>query len=326
MKVNILEYTDKIDSVCSLWRSRGVLSEIERSEDINIVSGNWDENWSTIRKFHIAFFMRPIHKNCVDQVMLCKDLGLKIWIDLDDWKKCPKEHPLYEVYQQSFDELSFKKTLYCADVITVTNDRMLSSYTKVYPELADKFLIVPNAINDYVYPFSPLSTNRIIVYRGGSNHSYDVKVYQDVLRKVMIDNPDWHFVSIGQEIRRLKTLKNYQHIGRFEFHSYFGAIRSINPAIFVVPLKDNEFNRCKSNISWLEGTMAGAACLCPDYFTDTAKSPYSNIEEFERNFRILIDDHELRGTLYAHSVEMIQENFLLSNVNKQRIELIKKLL
>lgn len=325
-KPKILEYFDKYDSVCSLWRGSGTNSELVRLGLIETKEANWNENWSTIRKYNIAFFQRPMHKNCIDQVFLCKDLGLKIWIDLDDWKECPKEHPSYEDYRQSFDELSFKKILYCADVISVTNDRLLQKYSEAYSELADRFCIIPNAINDYVYPFTPLSNNKVIVYRGGLNHSYDIKIYQDVIRSVMFDNPDWHFVSIGQDIRRLKTLSNYQFIGRFELHSYFGLIRSINPAIFIVPLQDNDFNRCKSNISWLEGTLAGAACLCPDYFNDSVGMKYNTCKDFKEKLQFYIDYKDGREIAWGNSVFKIQDNYLLSNVNKQRMQLINNLL
>jgi hypothetical protein len=149
---------------------------------------------------------------------------------------------------------------------------------------------------------------------------------QDIIRKVLIDNPDWHFISIGQDIKRLKSLSNYQYLGRFELHAYFGLICNINPAIFIVPLQNNSLNRGKSNISWLEGTMAGAACVCPDYFNDAISVEYDSVKSFEDRLRVLIEDKEVRSSLYYRSVSKIEEKYLLSNVNKQRIQLIKNLL
>jgi glycosyltransferase involved in cell wall biosynthesis len=325
-KPKILEYYDKVDSACSFWRGRGTNSELSKQDLIEIKESNWNLNWPDIRMFDIAFFQRPIHKKCIDQVFLCKDLGLKIWIDLDDWKDCPKDHVMYDEYQKSFDELSFKKILHCADVITLTNERMFKYYSYFYPNLVDKFKIIPNAINDYVYSFKELSGNKQIVYRGGSNHEYDIMEYHDVIKKVLINNPDWHFISIGYDIKILKGLSNYQYIDNFDIHSYLGLICNINPSIFIVPLQDNDFNRCKSNISWIEGTLSGAACLCPNYFEDTISLHYNSKHEFGNKLQILIDNDGIRNTYRYNSVLKIKEKYLLSNVNKQRIELINSLL
>lgn len=322
----ILEYLDKYDSVCSFWRGAGTNSELERQGLIETKEANWNENWSTIRKFHIALFQRPVNKMCLDQAFLCKDLGLKIWVDLDDWKDIPKEHIMYDAYKETFDELSFKKMLMLADVITVTNWRMSSNYTAEYPFIAEKVRVVPNAINDYVYSFKSLSKEKRIVYRGGQNHIYDVKVYQDAIRQVLVDNPDWQFLSIGQDIRRLKTLPNYQYLGNFELHTYFGLICGLNPSIFIVPLKDNEFNRCKSNISWLEGTLSGAACLCPEYFKDTNSEFYDSVESFKFGLERLISNSQLRQSLWSASTGAIKETCLLSKVNQKRIDIINDLL
>jgi hypothetical protein len=326
MTTKILEFFDKYDSVCSFWRGAGTNSELQRQGLIETKEANWNENWSTIRKYHIALFQRPVHKMCLDQALLCKDLGLKIWVDLDDWKNVPREHVMYNSYTDSFDELSFKKMLMLADVITVTNWRIASKYTGEYPFVAEKIDIIPNAINDLVYSFKPFSKEKRIVYRGGQNHVYDIKIYQDAIRQVLVDNPDWQFFSIGQDIRRLKSLPNYQYLGRFELHTYFGLICGLNPSIFVVPLKDNDFNRCKSNISWLEGTLSGAACLCPEYFKDTDSVQYDSVDSFKHGLENLISDKKLRAKMHAESIKTIESNYLLSKVNQVRMETINRLL
>jgi hypothetical protein len=44
---------------------------------------------------------------------------------------------------------------------------------------------------------------------------------------------------------------------------YFKWLANTAPRIMMVPLADTAFNRCKSNIAWLEATGAGAAVLAP---------------------------------------------------------------
>lgn len=325
-KPRILEYLDKVDSSCSFWRGVGTNSELERQGLIETQVANWNENWSTIRKFHIAFFQRPVHKMCLDQVLLCKDLGLKIWVDLDDWKDLPKEHAMYKEYYNNYEELIFKKILYAADIITVTNVRMMNMYSNIFFEVKEKVKIIYNAINDYVYNFKPLSNNKRIVYRGGINHEYDIKEYQEAIREVLIDNPDWNFISIGQDIKRLRSLSNYQYLDKFELHFYFGLICNLNPSIFIVPLKDNKLNRAKSNISWLEGSLSGAACLCPNFWDDTISQSYNSDESFKIGLETLIKSESLRKKLWLDSVSKIKHIYLLSIQNKNRMNIINSLL
>ena len=322
----ILEYYDKLNGICSFWRGRGPLAELSRVDLVKTFEANWKHDWSIIRNFDIALFQRPVHKNCLEQVFICKDLGLKIWIDLDDWKDLPSKHPMYKDYNNNFEDLAFKKILHCADVITVTNDRMIKSYSDEYPNLSTKMSILPNAINDYVYNFKPMSDTKRIVYRGSENHQYDIDQYTDILKEVLIENPDWEFISIGYDIKKLKQLPNYQYVGKFETHLYFGLICNINPEIFIVPLEDNKFNRNKSNISWLEGTFSGAACICPSYFNDTKSIGYNSKEFFKEGLLSLMESKDLRKDLWEDSVTEIKEKYLLSIVNKERMKLIKELL
>lgn len=326
IRPTILEYYDKLNSVCSFWRGRGPLSELSRQEKINIIESNWKHDWSIIRVFDIAFFQRPVHKKCLDQVLMCKDLGLKIWVDLDDWMYIPEKHCMYQEYNTNFDELSFRKILLCADVITVTNERLKESLVEYLEDIKDKIEIIPNALNDHVYSIKPCSSNKSILYRGGEVHRYDMDEYQNEISRFLIKNPDWMFYAIGHDVRRLRRLDNYQYLGGFDIHSYMGLIANINPSVMIVPLSDNKFNRNKSNISWIEGTMSGAACIIPDYFTDATGLKYSSKNEFKTCLEELTSDEKMRYNLHSTSKDIIERDFLLSKVNDQRIQIIKNIL
>lgn len=328
MKVRptILEYYDKLNSVCSFWRGRGPLSELSRQDKVKIVESNWKHDWSIMRLFDIAFFQRPVHKNCLDQVLMCKDLGLKIWVDLDDWMHIPERHSMFTEYNKNFDELSFKKILLCADVVTVTNERLKESFIEYLKDIKDKIEVVPNALNDQVYSIKPISQNKSILYRGGEVHRYDMDEYQNEISRFLIKNSDWMFYAIGHDVKRLRKLDNYQYLGGFGIHEYMSLISNINPSVMVVPLSDNKFNRNKSNISWIEGTMSGAACVSPDYFTDSISLKYNSKSSFSEALSEITYDEKLRCDLYLLSKEIIERDLLLSKVNEQRIQIIKNIL
>jgi hypothetical protein len=50
-----------------------------------------------------------------------------------------------------------------------------------------------------------------------------------------------------------------------DIYEYMQLIVQTHPALMIVPLVDSNFNRCKSDCAWLEGTFAGATVLAPEF-------------------------------------------------------------
>ena len=118
----IIEYADFVQSSCSFWRARGPLSELAKQEKIRLMEGTWDDGWPTLRMCDIAFFQRPMNKKCIDQMLMIKDLGLKIWLDFDDFPHIPSYHPVYKQYTEIYDEKTFMKMFLLADVVTTSTE------------------------------------------------------------------------------------------------------------------------------------------------------------------------------------------------------------
>lgn len=321
----VLCYHDKIDSVCSFWRSQNPLSELSRQGHINIIQGSWGlDDWTIIRMADIAFFQRPMNKECFNQIALCKDLGLKIWIDFDDYNQIPVHHEVYKLWSQIYSEKEFIKIMMLADIVSVSTDYLKTHYSKY----SQNTVIIPNSINDYIYKFSEQSKNKSIVYRGGNHHSMDIYEYKNQIINVLKQNPDYKLYSIGYDPLFIKNeVSNYEFLGDLNIHQYFATIKNINPSIFLVPLLDNEFNRGKSNISWIEATIAGAVALTPHWWKlNNCAMQYRSASTFEDGFNYLITNNNLREDLFSNSKEFITKKLSLSKTNKKRIDIIKKLL
>jgi hypothetical protein len=320
----IIEYYDLRNSVCSFWRGRGPLSELLREGYINLIEGTWNDEWDTLRCANIAFFQRPMSKDCLNQVAMCKDLGLKIWIDLDDSSDIPPHHEVYNLWMEKYDEKTFFKIMLLADVVTVSTKYLQDYYLK----FSNKVVVLPNAINDYWLKFKSISQNKLICWRGGSHHLTDLYEYKDEIIEVMNSHSDWKLVCIGSEAKFLSDkLSNYEYAGDFNIHNYFAYILQNNPSIFVVPLCDNELNRGKSSISWQEATLCGAVSLTPSYWgLRELSNPYNSKKQFRDELERLIVDDSLRFNLHYKSKCKIEDKFVLSKVNKQRLNIIKDLM
>jgi hypothetical protein len=90
----------------------------------------------------------------------------------------------------------------------------------------------------------------------------------------------------------------------------------------------NDFNLCKSNIAKLEGFYCGALCLHPDW-------PEWDWPVFKPQAEYLLDrgmlfldlirqKSQLVKDIYQEELEHVKQNYLLSELNKKRIEVFKK--
>jgi hypothetical protein len=135
-----------------------------------------------------------------------------------------------------------------------------------------------------------------------------------MIRKIAEKYPDHAWYFIGQypwmftdEISSDKLF----FVAGSEPYKYHQTLLSIAPEFMVVPLVDTKFNHAKSNIAWIEGTWAGAKVFAsdlPEFLVPGCGIPSLGIEP----------------DLDA-SWSYIQENLLLSHVNKIRVQLIESL-
>jgi hypothetical protein len=115
-----------------------------------------------------------------------------------------------------------------------------------------------------------------IVYSGSGAH-FDVNNktgqqddFTHVL-KFIVDNIDkYQFVFIGAFP---PPLKPYVDSRKIEFHSwqslmnYPKFLASLNAQLFIAPLQDNNFNKSKSDIKFVESAILGTPCMCQDLVT-----------------------------------------------------------
>jgi hypothetical protein len=323
MKIpNVILFPDTAHSVCSFWRALGVYQELERQNKIKLTVGDWNNTWTSLRKFDVAIFQRPMTTAAAKQVFYCKDMRLRCILDFDDLNYIPKNHPVYEAYVEMYDEATFTKMMMLADIVQVSTEYLKNHYLKYNQNV----IVVLNAINDYWLNIRKFKTSKQVILRLGSHHEEDVYAFKNEISYVMNNNLEWRLVTLGSDPIFLRNeIKNYRFVADFEIHDYFAYIMNSTTSVIIAPLIDNEFNRAKSNISWQEATVAGGCAMTPVFMPDTESMRYSNKEDFAEGLNMLLINETKRKELYEKSVELIKEKFLLSKVNKNRIEIINNL-
>ncbi len=321
---SVILYPDSAHSACSFWRAMGPFLELSRIGEINLHIGEYNETWTTLRAFDIAFFQRPMSKESLPQIAMAKDLGLKIIIDLDDHNSVPETHPVADEYKKRYDEDTFIKMMMMADLVLTTTPYLKNHYSMY----SGNVHIVPNAINDYWLSGRPFKKTKTVFLRGGDHHEHDIYHYKDAIIDVMNNNQDWTLEVCGSNpIFLQQEVKSYKYAGDYNMHDYFAYILQSEASIFAVPLVDNKLNKGKSNISWLEATLSGACALVPNWFDLKLESMlYNDVVSFAEGLTELIDNEQARLDLHTCSFRELKDTFLLTKVNKQRLELIKSVL
>ncbi|MEI6306353.1 MAG: glycosyltransferase, partial [Deltaproteobacteria bacterium] len=129
--------------------------------------------------------------------------------------------------------------------------------------------VLPNLIDEKVWKTSPkkaLNTPIVIGFAGTATHRADLEVVEPALFRIAQKYGDRvAFRFMGEAYQELTTLPGFSFIP-FErgYNSYARTLGEAGFDIALVPLKDNLFNRCKSNIKWLEYSICGVAGIYSD--------------------------------------------------------------
>jgi len=301
----------------------------ERIDSIDVIRGSGKKlKWSDLYNIDIVFFQRPATQLNVIDIETCKKFNKKVVIDYDDYCFDIKNesNPAYEYYCRDAIHAVMRECLKQADVVTASTQALKEALLEQVPSANIK--VVPNAVDDKIFHTEPLEfeRNKIILMRGGGSHYYDWLEYKDSIKQILKDNPGYKLAVIGFHPPFLKEFPGNQ-IQYYEFSdvaTYFHNLMQLKPEIMLVPLKDDKFNRCKSNIALIEGSLAGAAVIASNLpeFAESGACVFETGEQLKTLTNELISDSEIRNHYYETQLSGIPK---LSNVNELRLDIIEEL-
>lgn len=271
-------------------------------------------------------FQRPHSAVTVNLVNYVKKyMNIPVWIDVDDFMlDVPAGNPAFELLALNRENII--KMIALADIVTVTTG-MLKQQLLPYNK---NIRVIPNALDDQICRKRSTETGRqkIILWRGGDSHVPDLMRYARIIDKMMKNYPDWDFKFMGFLPWFYDNHVNLSYVPYTDQIFYFHNLVSTQALALHVPLQDNLFNRCKSNIAWIEATYAGAVTIAPAW--DEWKMPgVLNFKDDDEYFnlvsKVIAGDIDTRK-MVERSWSYISDKLLLSNVNKLRVQVVKSLL
>jgi glycosyltransferase involved in cell wall biosynthesis len=216
-----------------------------------------------------------------------------------------------------------RKALEQADLVTTTTDILAN----VYREYNDNVTVLPNCLDADLWQKLPLKERTDIRFGwfGGSSHYEDLALIQPALEEVMKKHPQLKLVIMGQFFKGI--FKNIPK-DRFEFHSwiptpaypYKAAILDLDFA--VIPLKDTDFNKCKSPIKWVEM----GALRVPS--VTSYISPYikdNDINSWIKGISMMAESPEYRKQMGYEAYKTVMDNFNINDKYKLWFDTYRRL-
>lgn len=325
-------YPNKTDAT-SWYRGAGVFGELVR-DGVEITNAT-EITWTEFVGKDIMFFQRPTIESHTLIMQLAKENNKKVVIDYDDLLfEVPEHNKFHIVFKDKNYRHHFVEALKSADKVIASTSYMKDYMINVNGIEANKIEVIRNAFNDYVFNFDKLAFNynKMVMWRGTATHDKDLDLYKDDIIKIIDDNKDFKFVFIAYCPDWSLGKENVSYIKPTDVILYMNNIRKLNPSISFCPLEDIPFNRAKSNIAKIEATWAGSVSLNMDFdeWNWSGNKDYIIEKDLYTKLNALIDRVRNKDESLAKEYEInynyIKDNLMLSNLNKDRLKLLRSVL
>jgi hypothetical protein len=183
---------------------------------------------------NISALMKP-----EEAFLKLKAKGIKVICDVDDYWVLPKGHIMKSYYNKTHLDKCIVKNIMLADVVWTTT-KLLAEKVAPYNK---NVVVIKNALDplEKQFAYEDLSLDfDTFFYSGGSTHIKDLKLLGNTFdeEKLTIKAPTIpkRMKAIKRQLSEIQDYAtDYEHCG-----------------ICVIPLKDNVFNSCKSELKMIE--------------------------------------------------------------------------
>ena len=332
-RFNLLALPSNLVDSTSFYRCMGPLHALRRQRPSLNTTVFDNIHWTSLSEIDAVMFQRPTNDNQLKIARMAAQHGLPIWVEYDDnFFALPRDNPHHDSFMNVEVHRVIVQICSVADVVTVTTEALAAVFRQFCPP--DRVRVVPNAMmTNIVGPVRstvPI-TNPIVMWRGTNTHIRDVEMFTPEIIAAAEKHPGWRWMFQGfAPYRALEAIgKERASSGKMQDQlTYFATLAAVNPSVFIVPLADHAFNRCKSNIAALEAFYAGAVPVVPDWLE--WRIPGALTYTDNASFAVALD-HALtmtegeRADRWSKGAKFVRENLSIDVVNSLRANIVDHL-
>lgn len=259
-------YANRDSSGCGYWRLTLPTKFID-STRFSITIGDMlpkNVEWFTKNNYKVLWTQRNHDMGSFQGIRELKKRGMRTVYDCDDDIFSVKRHnPASAVFGDPIARKCVAACMDIADVVTTTTKILARRFPR------EVVHIIPNAIDTSTFrPFTP-NTKRL-VWAGSATHWHDFKPVLPAIRAFLKHHADWKLICMGYLPSEFHTHPQVEWTSWRTLPLYLVDMTTLKADFAIIPLDDNDFNRAKSNLKWLEFSAAGIPCIVPKH------EPYSD--------------------------------------------------
>lgn len=296
----------------------------------------------------VVVFHRPEHPDRLKLARALKELGKKIVFDNDDTYKDSEQVRLNQYMNQERVDRGLKAInssidafIKEADLVTASTEFLAEEYRQLNPNV----VVLKNCVDPFLFdePLRNEGDKVRIGITGSVGITADLDVLEPIVRHYENDprvqivffslHPKSEQTKMLREIyageyATLESFKNVEWHPMVEAHLYYETLNNLKLDIQIIPRKNTYFNRCKSNLKFLESSMLEIPVIAQAF--STGDSPYQQNpkdkdyllladtqEEWIAQIDKLIADKELRREMGRKAREYVEEEYsIANNINK----------
>jgi glycosyltransferase involved in cell wall biosynthesis len=263
------------------------------------------------RTSNIIYTTKPLIPQHIALCQMLQGYGYKWVLDMDDnIFEVNKDNPGFRAFDkegQGDARFWIEVAMRSCDLLMVSNENLKDVYRRYNPNI----FINPNSIDFRFWDLDNAwgKSDKIVVgWAGAGGHTFDMSLIEDAVAEV---KKKWkkkvEFVSFGAEPP--KTFD--RHVGWVDLRKYPEKLASLGFDIGIAPLRDNLYNRGKSNLRWLEYSSLRIPTIASDVepFRNTNALLCTTHEDWVSALNTLIDDEDIRRKLGYAAFKMVDKSF-----------------
>lgn len=251
-------------------------------------------------------------QHTLDVLYTMRDVGgFKVIVDVDDniWQVPAGNIARSNMKKHITRALMMAESVKCADWITVSTEPLKLALKP----LNEKIAVLPNYINPEDWKFKRKKHKKVrIGWVWSPTHFPDNAEVEEALKEISKQDVEIVIFGTRKNIFDFDTI----NIPGVPYYDYPRTFMEAGIDISIAPLADNEFNRCKSNIKWLESTMAGASFVGSkvypyEFSVKNGKTGYlaKGKNQWIKYLSYLIENKEKRKELVKNSRKEVLANY-----------------
>lgn len=257
--------------------------------------------------------------------LACEKNNIPIIYDLDDdLFSIREDNPAHESYGKGAMKRVYLATnLSFADALFVSTEPLKETYQKHMKELFGidmPIYVLPNYNDAELFDYKSPVNEKIVTlgYHGSITHDADLKMILPIVDRIMTENPKVNMQLVGT-VRKDSINKLFDGIknkNRFEikagtpaFDKFPELLMSMKWDIGLAPLIDDQFNRGKSHIKYMEYAMKRIPTVASDVYPYTHNAREAvlckNEVEWYQKLTQLIKDKQQRREIGQKAYEHV---------------------